>query len=139
MSFEVFMQCFTEGERDGIPAADLQRAFGPQLQVGEGDWWKVVYDQQNWCDILLSFLPPERKLVHSVTVQRPCGDERLWEALLAVLKLGNVVLYFPAEKPPLIVAQPRISEHLPKDMVESMGPITPVGCVRDILDEIQKA
>jgi len=124
VSFEVFIQCFTKGERDGISAAEVQRAFGPQLQVAEGDWWKVFYDEQNRCDILVTFLPPDRKLVHSLLVQRPCGDHRLSEALIAVLKLGNVVLYFPAKKPPLIVAEASVSEHLPKAMVESMGAVT---------------
>ncbi len=133
------MQCFTEGERDGIPAAELQRAFGSQLQVAEGDWWKVVYDEQNWCDILVGFLPPDQKWVHSLSVQRPCGHQRLWEALLAILNLGNVVLYFPAKKPPLLVADPLVAEHLPKDMVESMGPVTRVSRIQDILDEIRKA
>ena len=139
MSFEVFIQCFTRGERDGVAVADIQHAFGPQLQVGEQDWWKVVYDEQNYCDILMHFLPPDRRLVHFMSVQRPCGDLRLWESLFATLRLGHVVLYFPANKPPLLVSAESVSEHLPKDMVESMGAVTCVGSAQDILDAIQKA
>jgi hypothetical protein len=139
MSFEVFIQCFTCGERDGVAVADIQHAFGPQLQVGEQDWWKVVYDEQNYCDILMRFLPPDRRLVHFMSVQRPCGDRRLWEALFATLRLGHVVLYFPAKKPPLLVSDESVSEHLPKDMVESMGAVTRVGSAQDILNAIQKA
>jgi hypothetical protein len=139
MSFEVFIQCFTRGERDGIDVVDIQQAFGPQLRVGDQNWWKVVYDEQNGCDILVTFLPPDRKLVHSLSVQRPCGDRRLWNALLETLKLGHAVLYFPSKKPPLLVADESVSEHLPKDMVESMGAVTRARSAQDILDAIQKA
>src|SRR5437763_470355 len=139
MSFEVFIQCFTRGEHDGVAVADIQHAFGPELQAGEQDWWKVVYDEQNYCDILMHFLPPDRRLVHFMSVQRPCDDRRRWEALFTTLKLGHVVLYFPARKPPLLVSDESVSEHLPKEMVESMGAVTHVGSAQDILDAIQKA
>src|SRR5690349_15689250 len=99
MSFEVFAQCFTWGERDGIAVDDLKHAFGSPLTTGDENWWKVFYDERNYCDILVDFLGPDKSRVHLLSVQRPCSDRRLWESLLATLRLGNMVLYFPAAKP----------------------------------------
>jgi hypothetical protein len=138
MSFEVFIQCFTGGAPDGVPAADIQRAFGGHLQTGDPKWWKVFYDEQNWSDILVRFLSPDRRLVSFMSVQRPCADTRLWDALFSILRLGHCVLYFPAEKPPLLVADDSVAEHLPKDMVGSMGKVTRVSGGEDICAEIRK-
>ena len=139
MGFEVFVNCFTGGKPDGIDIAEVRRVFGPQLQIGERDCWKVVYDEQNSCDILVQLFPSNPQAVHFMSVQRPCSDGRLWEALFSVLKIGRCVLYFPAENPPLLVADESVAEELPNDMVESMGPITKVSSAQDILDAIQKA
>jgi hypothetical protein len=139
MGFEVFVQCFTQGERDGVAVTDIQRVFGPQLEAGENEWWKVVYDEQNSCDILVDYLSSDKDFVHFISVQRPCGDRRLWEALFSVLEIGHCVLYFPADRPPLLVANESMTEHLPPDMVDSMGAITRVNCAQDILDAIQRA
>ena len=139
MSFEVFVHCFTGGERDGIGLAEVRRAFGPYLQTGEQDRWRVAYDEQNTCDIHVELLPSDPRSVHFMSVQRPCADCRLWEALFSMLKIGHCVLYFPADRPPLLVADESMAEHLPRDMVESMGPITRVSSAQQILDEIKKA
>lgn len=139
MSFEVFVQCFSRGEFDGIPVANIHQAFGNKLAKEEGAWWNLCYDEQNQSKVHMQFLPRDRNLVHFFSVHRPCGDLRLWESLLAILKRGNSVLYFPAKKPPLLVAQDSVSEHLPKDMMAAMGPITRVGCAQDILDAIKRS
>jgi hypothetical protein len=139
MSFEVFVQCFSHGEPDGIAIADIQQAFGPKLKKEDGPWWNLRYDEENECAIHMKFLPRNRNLVHSLTVHRPCADLRLWKSLLTILKLGNIVLYFPAEKPPLVVADNSVSEHLPRDMVAAMGPITRVTRAQEILDVIKQS
>ena len=118
MSFEVFVQCYTDGKPDGVSATEIQKAFGPHLQIKEGNWWKAVYDNESDCAILVSFLPADRGLVHGLTVLRPCADQRLWDGLLALLRFGHLVLYFPAAEPPLLVAEESVSAHLPEGMVE---------------------
>jgi hypothetical protein len=52
-------------------------------------------------------------------VERPCGDPRLWNAVYEVLKIGEVVLFFPGG--PLIVAKENADRTLPEEMVEGMG------------------
>ena len=139
MSFEVFVQCFTNGERDGVPDLEIQKAFGSHLSVQDEKWWRAYYDELNSSDILVQRLPADRRLVHFMSVQRPCGDPRLWDALVAILRLGHFVLYFPAKKPPLLIPDESVARHQPKDMVESMGKLVPVRSGQDICHEIQTA
>jgi hypothetical protein len=139
MSFEVFLDCFTSGEPDGVPAADVERIFGPHVQVGENGWWRVFYDEQNQCEILVGSLPSDPSLLTSLCVLRPCADPRLWEALFSVLKVGHFVLYFPAETAPLVIADESVAEHLPKDMLASMGTLTCVTSAQEICEVIRKA
>jgi hypothetical protein len=77
-------------------------------------------------------------LIHHLSVERPCGDRRLWDSLAAVLKLGSVVLYFPGGPSPLVAAESVIAD-LPPDMVESLGTPVRVGSGDEILRHIEAA
>jgi hypothetical protein len=83
MSFEVFIQCFTCGEKDGVPESDIQRALGSHLSERDDQWCHVYCDEMNSSDILVERLPANKKLIHRLSVQRRAGDPRLWDALLS--------------------------------------------------------
>jgi hypothetical protein len=104
----------------------------------EPDYWSVHYDDINTCRIAVTPLPSDPSLVESLCVHRPCGDPGLWDALLAVLRLGPVVLYFPGDAPPLVASE-AIEEHLPADMVQAMGRPRVVQSGREIVEAIRDA
>jgi len=138
MSFEVFLQCFDRGEPAGIDREAIRALFPVDNERSDGTLWSVWYDQQNGCDIFVEPLESDPSLVTALTVSRPCEDRRLWEALLAVMRMGAVTLYFPGEAPPL-VAGAQVAHHLPPDMVETMGPPAIAATAQDILDAIRDA
>lgn len=72
------------------------------------------------------------ELVHSLTIERPCGDKQLWLDVISTLRLGNGVLYFPGGKP--LIADPSTARHLPDDMLEALGEPSVVEGPKDILD-----
>ena len=80
----------------------------------EVDLWVVRYDDLNSCEISVGPLSTDPSLVTAIVVRRPCGDLRLWEALLEVMKLGHTVLYFPGDSPPL-VTNLEVGDHLPTE------------------------
>jgi hypothetical protein len=138
MSFEVFVQCFDRGEPAGLPWASIRRLFPVVDAESEPDNWSVRYDALNRCSICVSPLESDTALVESLCVFRPCGDLRLWEALLAVMRLGAVVLYFPGNAPPLI-ASGDVAQHLPDDMIESLGQPKVVQSGQEIVEVIERA
>ena len=61
MSFEIYLQCFGETEKLGLPR-DAIRALFPVDEAGsERDYWKLRYDSREGCDIgvnPLETMPP---------------------------------------------------------------------------------
>lgn len=116
MSFDVFVQCYGETENSGLPL-EAVRALFPVIDEEEGvGCWVVRYDDLNGFDIYAGKIA--ESLSHFM-VSRPTGDIRLWEALLSVMKMGKVVMFWPGG-PPLLAKDASI-EGLPEGMVESLG------------------
>ncbi len=120
MSFEAFVYCFKDGEPVGVSSQAVRETFGPYLSEGGAFDWQLCYDEANCCDVMLSRNDSDKALLRGFTVFRPCGDIRFWDAMANVLRLGNLVLLFPADCPPLI-ADVKVATHLPPGMIESMG------------------
>lgn len=138
MSFDVFLQCFQNGEPAGIPRELVRAAFGAHLTETETDFWQLRYDDANSCDLYLTVHGADQSLLEGLTVNRPCSDLRLWNALAAILALGEVVLYFPEGRSPL-VARSSVTGHLPPDLIEELGLPVVVTSGREIQQEIQAA
>jgi hypothetical protein len=133
LSFEVFVQCFERGQFSGSPVAAVWGAFNHVLDTSSDAEWKIRYDDTNRCNIYVHRHEERPELVHSITVNRPCADVRLWNSLHQLLRLGNWVLYFPAEKPPLLIANESTALHLPESMREALGPVKVVNSGDDII------
>ena len=120
MSSDIHIQCFRNGEPAGLPWQALLLLFPVQTGESTPEFWRVRYDPQNSCGISVSPLPANNALMESLCIHRPCGDERLWQSLYTLLRMGNVVLYFSDGSPP-VVADEAATAHLPPGMVESLG------------------
>lgn len=125
MSFEVFLGCYCHGELSGISRQQMKDLFGNWITREEPDLWRVEYDSSNRSTIYLTPCESDPSAIGHATVSRPAADPRLWDSLFQIMKLGNVVLYYPGCRA-LLVAEPTVASHLPADMIESLG--TPV-CV----------
>jgi hypothetical protein len=134
MSFDVFVQCF----QDGQPVAALSREAVRELFPVSGpdsDVWDVRYDQRNFTDIYVG--APDDTLIARFMVNRPCKDPRLWDALLTILRMGHVVLYYPDCKGP-IVADESVVPHLPASMSEGFGEPRIVTSADQIVEAIRR-
>ncbi len=137
MSFEVFISCFKDGQPAGVPCQQVRNAFGSFITQSGAFEWQLSYDETNSCDIILTPHNDER-LLHGFTVVRPCSDERFWDALASILRLGDIVLYFPGSCPPL-VSDGAVIRHLPPDMIKAMGEPKCVATGRQILEALHSA
>jgi hypothetical protein len=136
MSFEIYLQCFNAGEPAGVPVSSVRALFPVVDPESEPDYWFVRYDNLNSCNISITPLASDGDMVKSVCVHRPCGDPRLWEALLNVMRLGPIVLYFPGDSPPLI-AEESVAAQLPRDLREALGKPLCIGSGQEILQAIE--
>jgi hypothetical protein len=138
MSFEVYLQCYDCGKPAGIPRAAVRSLFPVVEAESEPNHWSVRYDELNSCHIDVTPLAADAGAIESLCVFRPCGDPRLWDGLLAVMRLGSVVLYFPGSAPPLVATE-QAGSALPPDMVDAMGEPRVVRSGREIVAAIEGA
>ena len=118
MSSVIFLQYFENQKSAGIPRDAVRKAFGSSLQEPESDYWSLPYDAGNACTIFLE--PFDADTVHQLTVERSCEDARLWDYLLAVLALGNAIMYSPRSSTPVIVDEGAI-QHIPCALLGALG------------------
>jgi hypothetical protein len=136
VSFEVFIQCFADGRPSGVPAAAVRGAFSNLADDSEPDYWHLSYDDTNSCHVHVT---KRNDLIEALTVHRPCGDSRLWDSIYRVLQLGPWVLYFPAPKPPLVMADAAHAKQLPPEMREALGPVRQVRSGKEIQEIIRSS
>src|SRR5262245_60923704 len=136
MSFDVYLQCYEYGRAAGIPRTSVRRLF-PVIEAQSGrDYWQVRYDELHACTIYLATFAADDQLVSSLTLNRPCGMPQFWDSVLTVMRMGNVVLYFPGCLNPL-VANEFVGAHLPADMLEALGRPRCVQSGQEIVDIIE--
>jgi hypothetical protein len=135
MSFDIYVQSYQNGASCGIPRQRVREVFGPHLSEVQPNHWKLRYDHANSCDIDLKSDEADGTKVSDFSVHRPCGDERLWDALASVLTIGNLVLYFPGGRP--FVGRSSVIEHLPSDLIEALGQPLVVTSGGEIQRELQ--
>lgn len=133
MSFDIFVQFFLDKEEATVPLDSILAKFAPYAE--EEDTWKIVYDEQNECSLFFGEVDDNRH-VGGFCVNRPCADERFWKAIYECLNVGNGVLFWPGLEG--MIATADITEHIPDEMLESLGPVTVVSDHHEIL-QILKA
>ncbi len=120
MSFDIFIQWFQDGEPAGVLVEQVRSTLGSALVAEDEHGWQLSFGPDCESDLYLSFVGDnDQSRVSGVTVNRPCAHEMLWEALFELMSLGNGVFYFPDARP--LVRSPSAVDHLPADMVESLG------------------
>ena len=138
MSFEIHVQSYRSGDLVGISRQLVIDAIGQHLNQIERNRWLLEYNAANTCEIDLDADDQDCGHVLGFTVQRPCGDQSHWDSLAAILHLGNIVLYFPGCRAPL-VTHATATANLPTDLFSSLGPPEWVVSGRDIQQAILNA
>ena len=136
MGFEVYVQCFGESERTGISRTVVRSLFPIIAEESEPDFWRVHYDDKNACHIGVVALPSDKNMLKSLCVERPCADARLWEALIAVLRMGSVVMSWPGSPP--VVSDDAVASNLPEGMTRVIGPARSICSAEGLLRLLQE-
>jgi hypothetical protein len=138
MSFDLYIQCFENGEPAGLSRDLIRKAFGASVSEPEENYWQLVFGARDSCSLSLSPLEQSEAKVHNITVERPCSDARFWQGLARLLTHGHTVLYFPGCSGPLLF-NPSAAGHMPPDMLEALGDPVIVTSGADILRSVAAA
>jgi len=137
MGFDVFMECFGETQHSGI-SRDAVRSLFPIVETeSTPDHWRVRYDTKDSCFVCVTPLASDPLRLKSLYVDRPCGDLRLWEALLSILRMGSIVIFWPGGPP--VVSDETAAANLPPDMTAALGPTKCVRSAQELLRAVQES
>lgn len=119
MSFDLFVGCFEEGDLASFPTEVVINAFAAHTLEVEPDCLRLAYDDSG---IACTYVYLDTSAPHTshFSVNRPVDDPALYEALLAILREGNLALYMAGDCPPLL-GRAETANHLPADMIEALG------------------
>ncbi len=114
MSFTLYLMP-TEGEHFDV--AVIREAFGEFLsEHPTGIGYRIRYDPENESTVDMEVT--EDGKVDSLSVDRPCGDDRLFVALHRILASIPSFMTYPDEELPCLVATPEaadaVREHHPE-------------------------
>jgi len=142
MSFDVFLNVFKDGEPFGIDRDLVRREFGDAIVEEDPEYsrWRLQYGDNpiNSCDVYVSGPNVDPAAISSLLVNRPVAEERLWDSLYRIMRLGHFVLYFPGGRSPLFADEHAI-RHCPAGLVEALGPPRVVRAGREIREAIECA
>jgi hypothetical protein len=136
MGFEVYLQCFA-GEPPGISRAAVRALFPIIEESSALDYWSVQYGPADSCRIGATPSETDAELITSLCVYRPCGEVQFWESVLAILRMGPAMLYWPGGGP--VVASPMRADGFPDEIAESLGQPLCVGSAQEIMDAIRES
>lgn len=117
MSFDIYVQCFRDGELVPYDRAIFDEIFGPWVFAREADFVEVGFADGSGGQIYVDDTPE----IDSITVNRG-GGEAFTAALFELMKRTGSVLYWPGGG--CLVTDPSFVNCLPQDWVEHLG--TPI-------------
>ena len=138
MDCELALRCFRDGEPAGIPWTALLLLFPVQTAESTPGMWRIRYDEQNSCAFAVSPLPLQESFIESIRIHNPCRDDRLWQALFTVLRMGHVVLRIPGNSL-LLAADESAADHLPPGMADKPGSLRVVHSGFEIRQAVEDA
>jgi hypothetical protein len=125
MGFELFILGFDNGEAAEIPVQSIRQVFGEFWVDSPPYDGRLNYDDPNLTTVSFLRDRTDKDRITGFTIESPGSDPRLWDALAAILRLGQLAIIY-GDGPPLI-ASLGLADHLPSELLESTGAPT---CVR---------
>jgi len=118
VSFEIYLDRFSNGEGVPFPIDVVEHAFGRFAEHRDSKCWVLTFLDDSRCELFVD----NAALVRGFMVVRPPNSPAFWRALFDVLKQTAGVLFWPGGG--AVVADQSAILSLPKSMIESLG--TPI-------------
>lgn len=135
MSFEIHVQRFKRGETAAFARLDVDEIFDTRMAAhADGEQFiELVYPTGSGGTLHIGRGPE----IGSFSVMSP-GVEDLFDDLFRLMRKVGAVVYWPDEKPSLVVAAEDARADLPESMIEALGPGLLVRSGRDIIAAIKR-
>jgi hypothetical protein len=115
MGYTIYFQSHENGGDQQVETEKIVKCFEPYITKRDEFGFEVKYDEVNSSFVLIDLAA---KTCSEFSVDRPCGDKRLFESIYKVTQLGN---YVSLEDDRYFVFNEQTIENLPEDMEEDLA------------------
>lgn len=134
MSFDIFVQCFRDGEAVTFKRAIFDEIFDRFAVTREAKFMRVEFPDGGGADIYVD----EGDALDSVMFNH-CGGDAFFDALYQLADRVKGIIYWADEAPCSAITDAAVLEHLPEDLVEGVGPPALVRDRDGITDAIERS
>jgi hypothetical protein len=131
MSFDVFVQCYGDGEPPGLPIEQVRALFPIDERDSDLNFWLVRYEEKIVSNV---FVKASGDRLTSMMIAGPPGNLRFWEALLMILRMDQVVIFWPGGRPMVALGNSAI---VPREMVSVLGTPKEIETPEDFLELLE--
>jgi hypothetical protein len=89
MSHDIFVQAHLNGGWQQIPTDEMLECFAPFIELKEDTFVDLEFSD---VDSSTLYFHANEPTCTGFMLSHPCGDERLFECVFQVMRLGNFVL-----------------------------------------------
>src|SRR5262245_49879616 len=103
MGIEAFVWIYRDGEPASLPFLDVIGAFGDAAREWHPEFGRLRLEftsEIDSCDVFCGKYAMQTGRVKSLLIDRPIGNPALWEAVLKIMSLGHVLLFFSDDTTP---------------------------------------
>lgn len=131
MSMDYWLQAFDNGKQGFFPLSIVEEAFGDALTGKEitrsqkaGEIlvsFKLKYSRQPDYDFPIWATDDTPPLISNLSFVHNPGTDAFWQSVVDILTITNTALYWADAEDALVIGQPQTRQHLPPDMIETLG------------------
>ena len=126
MSFDIFLQCYRNGE-----AATFKRAVFDEIFETKGDRIERDFVQPRYSDGSGGDIYVDENDIQCIMFNH-CGGDMFWAKVYELLYVTKSVIFWPAGGPASVVASTEALKHLPADWSDGMGKVSVIHNAREL-------
>ncbi|WP_194207681.1 hypothetical protein [Superficieibacter sp. 1612_C1] len=127
MSMDYWLQAFDNGEGGFFPLSVVENAFGSAIVSNDNNGYlRLEYPSDprflDFIELRVPVFSTEEGLMTDgfAFVHAP-GHKAFWQSLVDILRVTPTALYWADTQDALVIGQQETRQHLPPDMIETLG------------------
>ena len=116
MSFDIFLQCYRNGETVTFKRELVEELFGPSSGNFDPHFMRSNFSDLDGGDIYLEGEDNQGLMFNH------CGGDRFFQAMWELADRTQSIIFWPDRPPGLAITTPETLKHLPPDLLDGFRP-----------------
>lgn len=117
MSYDIFLQCYRNGEPITFKRSVFNEIFETETDPRDPDFEQPRYSDGSGGDIYV-----DENDIQTIMFNH-CGGDIFWTKVYELLDVTQSVIFWPGGGPASVVTSTKVLKHLPDDWTETFGEV----------------